>query len=79
MVVDAEYKGARVFVEEKFSRIIRLGKMVRDTSLDELPQLITVFKGEMNLIGPWAIWPYQVERYDDRQRRRLLVKPGIKG
>lgn len=79
MVVDAEKKGAGVFVEENDSRITRMGKMLRHTSLDELPQLINVLKGEMSLVGPRPTLPYQVERYDERQRRRLEVKPGITG
>ncbi|MGI6317350.1 MAG: sugar transferase [Dethiobacteria bacterium] len=79
MVVDAERKGAGVFVEENDSRITRVGKVLRHTSLDEFPQLINVLKGEMSLVGPRPTLPYQIERYDERQRKRLEVRPGITG
>ncbi len=79
MVVDAEKKGAGVFVEEKDPRITRVGKLLRHTSLDELPQLINIFKGEMSLVGPRPTLPYQVENYDERQMKRLEVKPGVTG
>ena len=79
MVRDAEKKGAGVFVEEEDPRITRVGKLLRHTSLDELPQLINIFKGEMSLVGPRPTLPYQVENYDERQIKRLKVKPGITG
>lgn len=79
MVVNAEKMGAGVFVEKEDSRITRVGKLLRDTSLDELPQLINVLRGEMSLVGPRPTLPYQVERYDERQKRRLLLRPGITG
>ncbi|MBS3946931.1 MAG: sugar transferase [Dethiobacter sp.] len=79
MVVDAETMGAGVFVEKEDSRITKVGKWLRDTSLDELPQLINVLLGEMSLVGPRPTLPYQVERYDERQRQRLLLRPGITG
>lgn len=79
MVVNAEKMGAGVFVEKEDSRITRVGNLLRDTSLDELPQLINVLKGEMSLVGPRPTLPYQVERYDERQKRRLLQRPGITG
>lgn len=79
MEVGAEHKGAGVFVEENDSRITRVGKFLRHTSFDELPQLINVLKGEMSLVGPRPTLPYQVERYDARQKKRLTVKPGITG
>ena len=79
MVVDAAKKGAGIFVEEDDPRITRVGKVLRNYSLDELPQLINVFKGEMSLVGPRPTLPYQVERYNERQWRRLLARPGITG
>ena len=79
MVIGAEKKGAGVFVEEKDPRITRVGKLLRHTSLDELPQLINIFKGEMSLVGPRPTLPYQVDNYDVRQMKRLEVKPGITG
>lgn len=61
------------------SRITSAGRVLRRFSLDELPQLINVAKGEMSVIGPRPTLAYQVERYDDRQRRRLEVRPGLTG
>jgi lipopolysaccharide/colanic/teichoic acid biosynthesis glycosyltransferase len=60
-------------------RITRLGRILRKTSLDELPQLINVFKGEMSLVGPRPAIPYEVEMYKPWHRRRLEAKPGITG
>ncbi|RME42568.1 MAG: glycosyltransferase [Caldilineae bacterium] len=60
-------------------RITRLGRWLRRLSLDELPQLVNVLKGEMSLVGPRPALPYQIERYNDFQRRRLSVRPGITG
>jgi undecaprenyl phosphate N,N'-diacetylbacillosamine 1-phosphate transferase len=79
MVVDAEKKGSGVFVKENDFRITKVGKLLRQTSLDELPQLLNVLKGEMSLVGPRPALPYQVDHYDNRQRRRLTVQPGITG
>jgi len=61
------------------TRITSAGKWLRRLSLDEMPQLINVAKGEMSVVGPRPTLPYQVERYDDQQRLRLCVKPGITG
>ena len=60
-------------------RITVVGRLLRRTSLDELPQLINVARGEMSIVGPRPTLAYQVARYDDRQRRRLNVRPGITG
>jgi len=60
-------------------RVTRLGKILRRLSLDELPQLLNVFKGEMSLVGPRPELPYLVENYQHWQRRRLSVAPGITG
>jgi exopolysaccharide biosynthesis polyprenyl glycosylphosphotransferase len=61
-------------------RVTRLGRMLRTTSLDELPQLFNVLQGEMSLVGPRPPLPYEFERYELWHRRRLLnVKPGITG
>ena len=79
MVQNAEKLGAGVFVEEEDPRITRVGKFLRHSSLDELPQLINIVRGEMSLVGPRPTLPYQVEKYDQRQMRRLNVKPGITG
>ena len=60
-------------------RLTSLGRFLRRASLDELPQLWNILRGDMSLIGPRPTLPRQVARYDERQRRRLLVRPGVTG
>ena len=79
MVVGAETKGPGFAVNKGDVRITKVGRFLRATSLDELPQLWNVLRGEMSLIGPRPTLRYQVERYTDRQRRRLEVRPGLTG
>jgi lipopolysaccharide/colanic/teichoic acid biosynthesis glycosyltransferase len=79
MVVGAEKLGSGYAVDEGDPRITRVGRILRRLSLDELPQLWNVIRGEMSLIGPRPTLRYQVERYTARQLRRLDVKPGITG
>jgi undecaprenyl phosphate N,N'-diacetylbacillosamine 1-phosphate transferase len=79
MVDKATTMGLGLNVAADDNRITRVGRFLRNTSLDELPQLFHVLTGDMSLVGPRPTLPYQVVAYDDFQRRRLLVKPGITG
>jgi lipopolysaccharide/colanic/teichoic acid biosynthesis glycosyltransferase len=79
MVVGAETMGAGLSVDRGDSRITRTGRLLRKLSLDELPQLWNVVRGEMSVIGPRPTLRYQVEQYDEHQRHRLDVRPGITG
>jgi lipopolysaccharide/colanic/teichoic acid biosynthesis glycosyltransferase len=79
MVDGAEHLGTGLAVNENDARITRVGALLRRTSLDELPNLLNVLRGEMSLIGPRPTLPVQVEQYTPRQRGRLAVKPGITG
>ena len=79
MVVDAERTGAGHAVDRGDRRITRVGRLLRRTSIDELPQLWNIVRGDMSVIGPRPTLRYQVERYSERQRRRLDVRPGLTG
>jgi lipopolysaccharide/colanic/teichoic acid biosynthesis glycosyltransferase len=79
MVVGAEKQGAGYAVDAGDRRITRVGRVLRRTSVDELPQLWNVVRGEMSLIGPRPTLRYQVDTYTERQRRRLDVRPGLTG
>ena len=79
MVDGAEHIGAGMAVNANDSRITRVGTFLRRSSLDELPNLLNVLRGEMTLVGPRPTLPAQVDRYTERQRGRLAVKPGITG
>jgi lipopolysaccharide/colanic/teichoic acid biosynthesis glycosyltransferase len=79
MVSGAEFSGAGLAIAEGDSRITRLGAVLRRYSLDELPNLWNVLRGEMSIVGPRPTLKGQVDRYTPRQRGRLAVKPGITG
>ena len=79
MVPGAEEMGAGIYVLEGDPRITRVGRFLRRLSLDELPNLVNVIRGDMSMVGPRPTIQEQVDRYTERQRRRLEVKPGITG
>jgi lipopolysaccharide/colanic/teichoic acid biosynthesis glycosyltransferase len=79
MVVGAEKLGAGFAVDEGDARITRVGRILRRTSIDELPQLWNVLRGDMSVIGPRPTLRYQVEQYDEQQWRRLSIRPGLTG
>ncbi len=82
MCQGAEHTGTGVYSDRNDTRVTRLGKILRATSIDELPQLINILKGDMSLIGPrppltYHPWPY--EEYTEQQKRMFEVRPGITG
>ena len=79
MVVGAEKLGAGYAVDKGDTRITRVGRILRRTSIDELPQLWNILRGDMSVIGPRPTLRYQVEQYDERQWRRLEIRPGLTG
>jgi lipopolysaccharide/colanic/teichoic acid biosynthesis glycosyltransferase len=79
MVDGAEKIGSGLTVQENDDRITKLGRLLRRTSLDELPQLVNVVRGEMSIVGPRPTVSSQISRYTDEQRRRLDARPGITG
>jgi lipopolysaccharide/colanic/teichoic acid biosynthesis glycosyltransferase len=79
MVSGAEHMGAGLAIDEGDNRITRVGAILRRTSIDELPNLVNVLRGEMSLVGPRPTLQVQVDQYTDRQRRRLDALPGLTG
>jgi lipopolysaccharide/colanic/teichoic acid biosynthesis glycosyltransferase len=79
MVSGAERIGAGMAVNEGDARITRVGRLLRRYSIDELPNLVNVLRGEMSLIGPRPTIQVQVAQYTARQRGRLAIKPGLTG
>jgi lipopolysaccharide/colanic/teichoic acid biosynthesis glycosyltransferase len=79
MVVGAENKGLGLEVANDDPRITRVGRFLRHWTLDEIPQLFNILKGDMSIVGPRPTVPSQVARYTPWQRRRLEVKPGMAG
>ncbi|PGH73516.1 multidrug MFS transporter [Bacillus thuringiensis] len=89
MVTDAEKRLEDLLIQNEVSgamfkmkddpRVTQIGKFIRRTSIDELPQLINVLKGEMSLVGPRPPLPREVQEYTNYDRQRLMVKPGCTG
>ncbi len=82
MCLNAEHTGSGVYSEKGDKRVTRVGKFLRATSLDELPQLINILRGDMALIGPrppLTYHPWPLEEYTPEQRRMFEVRPGITG
>jgi lipopolysaccharide/colanic/teichoic acid biosynthesis glycosyltransferase len=79
MIVGAEKQGAGFAVDKGDSRITKAGRILRRLSIDELPQLWNVVRGDMSIIGPRPTLRYQVDAYNEEQLHRLDVKPGITG
>jgi lipopolysaccharide/colanic/teichoic acid biosynthesis glycosyltransferase len=79
MVAGAETMGAGLAVNEGDQRITRVGAFLRRTSIDELPNLVNVLRGDMAIIGPRPTVPVQVDQYTERQLGRLAIRPGITG
>ncbi|MGI8428570.1 MAG: sugar transferase [Solirubrobacteraceae bacterium] len=79
MVHGAEFTGAGLAIQAGDARITRIGTLLRRYSLDELPNLWNVLRGELSIVGPRPTIPVQVQQYTDRQRGRLAVRPGITG
>ena len=76
LLKDNEMDGPVLKIKED-PRITRIGKFIRKTGIDELPQLLNILKGNMSLVGPRPALPREVEQYDEFDRRRLSVKPGL--
>ena len=82
MVVNAEHTGSGVYSDKNDDRVTRVGRFIRATSLDELPQLINILRGDMSCIGPrppLTYHPWPIDEYTDAQRRMFEVRPGITG
>lgn len=82
MKVNAEHTGSGVYSGKNDDRVTRVGKIIRATSIDEVPQLINILKGDMSLIGPrppLTYHPWNFEEYTEEQKRMFEVRPGITG
>lgn len=82
MYQNSEHTGSGVYSGKGDARVTKVGKILRATSIDELPQLINIFKGDMSLIGPrppLTYHPWRIEEYDEEQHRMFDVRPGITG
>lgn len=76
-LLEKNEKDGPAFKMREDPRITRIGKFIRKTSIDELPQLINVLRGDMSIVGPRPALPREVEQYNDYQKQRLYVQPGL--
>lgn len=82
MIVGAEQIGTGVYSKKGDTRVTKVGRIIRATSIDELPQLLNILKGEMSFIGPRPVLtyhPWKYEEYTEEQKKRFLVRPGVTG
>ena len=79
MVVGADEKTKGVYIDKVNPYVTKIGKFLRRSGIDELPQVINVLKGDMSFVGPRPTLEYQIKKYNDFQKKRLLIKPGITG
>lgn len=82
MKVDAEHTGSGVYSEKGDPRVTKIGKIIRATSIDELPQLVNILRGDMSIVGPrppLTYHPWPIEQYTEEQRHMFDVRPGITG
>jgi len=79
MIVGADEKTKGVYIDKENPYVTRMGKFLRRSGIDELPQVINVLKGDMSFVGPRPTLEYQIKKYNDFQKKRLLMKPGITG
>lgn len=82
MVINAEKNGTGVYSYKGDPRVTKIGEFIRKTSIDELPQLINIIKGEMSIIGPrppLTYHPWKLEAYTEEQRKRFIIRPGVTG
>lgn len=82
MIINAEKKGSGIYTSDNDPRITKVGHFLRKTSLDELPQIINIVKGDMSFVGPRPpvpYHPYKYKEYDEEKRLRFNVKPGVTG
>lgn len=82
MVVNAERTGSGVYSDKNDARVTRVGRIIRATSIDELPQLVNILRGDMSCIGPrppLTYHPWPIEKYTASQKRMFDVRPGVTG
>lgn len=82
MTVNAEHTGSGVYSEKDDPRVTKIGKFIRATSIDELPQLVNILRGDMSIVGPrppLTYHPWPIEEYSEEQRHMFDVRPGITG